>query len=569
MKIVRKILIVLSLFVGIITIAFKINASNYNEDDLENGILEVNDFVITHYSELYTYEDIVFEEDYYILIGSYKSGKYNQDHYMKGYSPYISYNVNEEMIWDRGLYEYGLGTLESCVIYDDYIYVIGNTMDYHGNINPIIIKFDLDGKKIADIRISSNNETDAKKIVLIDGYLCIVGWSMATDFIPVKSNLGTVFVMRLDLDLNLMDKYFFGSLDSTDELINVCYNEELIYIYAYFGRGSRYDEGYAILRVNSRLDECGMDYVNQEGAKFIKCFDGIAFLYFSNKNNRLVIEKYDWLCNLKGIYSLEVTKINSDCINFVTFCNNDNLYVGIRITRAYKKYIAVGIIDKDFNVISSFEYSIDDNNYINSIHVNSSGIYIFDSMYKNKIFHASRMKYLKKIDDELYYNGYKCNKEIETCNDDYFGTYDLNVRYRYKDEEFITNYTYVIKPDINVINGETYELGYVLRFNGDGYLNEELISNNYVLDKEGIYTLKVIGKNNELLMFTFSVKKIAIDISSDSSEVKNVSIINNKIKEVKELKSIVYENNEESITQNSRRDYLFIVAGVSVLMFIV
>ena len=225
----------------------------------------------------------MFLDNGYLLFGSYKNGKVDPDHNMQLYYPYVSFNTDEEMIWDRPVYEAGLGEMVKGIYYNGFVYAIGNTYDYHDNYDFLLCKLDSDGKKQGMYQTHTNNETKVKEICVLDDYIIVIGWTMATDLIPnTKVNLGTIFVSKFSLDLELLDMYYYGTLEDTDELIDVITNNEYIYIYAYFARGKFYNEGYAILKVDSHLDECGIDYFDETGYKLIKCFDGVAFVKLLN-----------------------------------------------------------------------------------------------------------------------------------------------------------------------------------------------------------------------------------------------------------------------------------------------
>ena len=576
MKNISKLTLIFVFSFVIIYFNLSIKASDdyYDEKDLDNGILDVHDYYIAHYGERYTYNKIMFSDDFFLLAGSYRSGRLNEDLNVRGYSPYISYNVGEEMIWDREFYEYGIGEMLSVCYDDSGVYGVGYTYDYHENINMVIVKMSYEGRKVGGLKIETDNETKGYEICILDDYLFVIGFSYATNLLSYKTlnNKGTIFVMKLSLDLEILDTYYFGYVGGYNEYISATYNNELMYINCYLDRGDYYKEGYAVIRVNSHLDEVGIDYYENNNYEMIKCFDGVGLIKYDKKTNFLELRKYDWLFNYKGSYFYEIPKINSEVINFKTNsfldCGN-NLVVGFNITRNYKNYFSFGIIDKDYKLISKFEYEKDNINYIDSIHFSNNEMFVFDRKTNNQYFHVSKIKYINKIEDNLYYNGLSCEKEIETCNDTYFGTYVLNVYYRYKDEEFKTTYTKIIEPDFSVSNGSIYDINHLLTFNGKGYLNNNEIDNGYVITEPGVYTLKVIGNNGEIRLVSFSVEELCtkLDIVNNDNDFVQIESVAKKSESSKNKVSL-YEDSS-LITVDNKTNYIILIIIISVTCFIV
>ncbi|MDD4388892.1 MAG: hypothetical protein PHV87_06780, partial [Bacilli bacterium] len=61
------------------------------------------------------------------------------------------------------------------------------------------------------------------------------------------------------------------------------------------------------------------------------------------------------------------------------------------------------------------------------------------------------------------------------------------------------------RAQFNVKNRETYDVGYSLFFNGEGYLNNELIKIGYVINQPGNYLLEIVGNNDERSVVVFAV----------------------------------------------------------------
>lgn len=93
----------------------------------------------------------------------------------------------------------------------------------------------------------------------------------------------------------------------------------------------------------------------------------------------------------------------------------------------------------------------------------------------------------------------------------------------------------------NIKEGEVFDLNTKVYFNGVGYLNNELIENEYELTKEGNYVLKVKGNSDTYSYISFSVK-------SNSSDIKEKITVSPYVSNIQISKEIIEDTKLESVS---------------------
>ena len=62
-----------------------------------------------------------------------------------------------------------------------------------------------------------------------------------------------------------------------------------------------------------------------------------------------------------------------------------------------------------------------------------------------------------------------------------------------------------VESNVLVADENYYSEGLILTFKGKAYLNNILIESGYVIEEKGDYELKIIGYNDETLIYNFSI----------------------------------------------------------------
>ncbi len=189
-------------------------------------------------------------------------------------------------------------------------------------------------------------------------------------------------------------------------------------------------------------------------------------------------------------------------------------------------------------LLSSFKFPFDedflcyfviDNDLYIKMQYNYLKIIIYDDSIKNNeyIYDNDELK-LENFNIKGLFGTYDA-KEIDTSgfNPSIFGLYELKVEY----DNFTIPILVRVLERHNVTNGKIYPLNYNLLFSGTGYLNGEEILNNYELVNEGKYQLKLVGKDEEVII-DFEVKNLDIIFAEESLKVWDFESFPNEEQEI-------------------------------------
>lgn len=125
----------------------------------------------------------------------------------------------------------------------------------------------------------------------------------------------------------------------------------------------------------------------------------------------------------------------------------------------------------------------------------------------------------------VYVNGCDTDVNIVYSDVDYkvFGTYtQIKLHTANTKNKFYLSELIEVYFDSNIINDETYQTGYIIKFNGEGMLNGEYITSDTSLNDIGSYRLVITGHNNEkILNFTIS----DLTINHTERETNNLELL--------------------------------------------
>lgn len=343
-------------------------------------------------------------------------------------------------------------------------------------------------------------------------------------------------------------KIYGGKLD--DQFNNLYLNErtETLYITGIKEQNSGFDFGYGGNGVKGYLlIKCDINLNIIEYVIFDDVIENIEInqeIIIYTKTNMFLLD-YD----LNVISSLKFSlgcifgsKLNNEC--FVIFYQNN-----------------LKIYDFNKNILlSTYNYPFSDS--INQIDIINNYVYLRDDLkiYKS-VFYDNKFNNYKFIYDTLeldntnleilgipinfrikeikYESGYDRSK---------FGVYDLFLDYDF----FTINSKIEVLPRSTVSNNNIYPKGYKILFSGVGYLNGIEIANNYSLDVDGDYELKLIGKDSERII-NFSVYDMDINYFEDDLKYWDYEIYPNQELQIDisylgdlNIKQLIINNNEHS-----------------------
>lgn len=168
-------------------------------------------------------------------------------------------------------------------------------------------------------------------------------------------------------------------------------------------------------------------------------------------------------------------------------------------------------------------FPVDDSPYIVGLYLTAAGEIVFAYLSGNKnvlyikglirVGKESNVTDMEKMvvhSDDVYLNGRGIAKRETLFNATEnilapLGTY-YNLE-RFVSDKYIVYLPVklVYRPRFNVKNGEIYDVGYTLFFNGEGYLNNEPVRIGHAVAEPGNYILEIVGNGGERSSVFFSV----------------------------------------------------------------
>lgn len=500
---------------------------------------------------------LFISEGEFFVIGKINTGYYPYQTQDEPCFAYLAYYINNNLQWEKIIKENRYGSLSDICETGKGVAVIGNYESYTENSNIIILEISYTGQIIFEKELSGSLNDYGQKIFYDGSYLYFVGSTDSNngDFYRNDTNNRDIIVGKLNLKNRELDLIFIGN-NSDDIYYDAIFYYDKIYIYLKFcGKGYFTHQGLetnfrSIIYVDTRL-ELG-SWVSLEKYKFASSekllfFNNeIALAIHDTQKNNLEFLIYSEKLDFKKIKSLILDNSNYRIINYNFIVNNDSLIV-INNVRDLdnKEFNIISFLNDDYLVTQKAKYQADYYTFraIGGFFDNHHQLFFCNWNQKNNYFDI--ICYLKlqiqgktKQDNNyinyeyhLFINGETANSQIVKSNipSNPFGYYsNLYCLYRGAIKLFLPVERYY-PLNINIRNKEIYDVGLKLKFNGQGYLNDELIPNDYEIMEEGKYVLEIIGSEDERKVYHFSISQLSDNFQSENKEINYIQIEETKI----------------------------------------
>lgn len=521
--------------------------------DLENGYYKANMTSINTFKD-YPVE-LLYSESYqekHILIVKFISDVIKNTGFV-----FMYLIENNQIIKEVSLYFNVDLIVEDLKIIDDYFIMTGSMMNtLTGNVDIFVRVNRLDGLLIYDECFGGSNQDIGYQIVETSESYIVAGKTQSNDkdFISNINN-DTNFLMSLSKDKR--------------EIKNVVYNTDNI-DYSQFYLRNKSDDTYI----------CYNTPKNQTMIKKINTLGNISEEY------QLPIKSGEILQNITISDKLELGYINSNKVIYREFILEEepfNLEIEVDgVVENIKKEndkITILTRNKDQSVYQVYnnnklvyELLLDNNQYIlkedGLIYCEAKKINIYDINYLiietlgNNVLNNNEDYHDYKIimnGDYIKHN----DKTVDLVNKEELGKYLIS--YVLEDEFiFIFNKDIYVYEDVGVCDGGIYDIGTIINVN-NGVLNNEYISGEYILNKEGVYTL-ILNGNNLTQELHFEVRDLRI---SDSIEEKiNTTIELDIIEPSLEIKEAVLKLNTITDTIDMVEDNFSFMYTIPIMLTI-
>lgn len=394
---------------------------------------------------------------------------------------------NNQIIKEVSLYFNVDLTVEDLKIVDDHFIMTGSMMNtLTGNIDIFVRVNRLDGLLIYDECFGGSNQDIGYQVVETSDSYIVVGKTQSNDkdFISNINN-DTNFIMSLSKD--------------TREIKNVVYNVDNI-DYNQFYLRNKGDDIYLcyntpknqtmIKKINSLgniSEEYQLPIKSGEVLQDIIISDKLELGYI--KDNKVIYRDFilgEEITNLEILVDGKIENIKKENDKITVLARNKDRSV-------YKVYNNNKLV---------YELLLDNNKYIlkedGLIYCEEKKINVYDINYL--IIETLGNNVLNNNED---YHDYKVimngnyikhnDKTIDLVNKDELGKYIIS--YCFEDDfTFMFDKEIYVYEDVGVYDGGIYDIGTIICVN-NGVLNNEHISGEYILNKEGDYSLILNGHN--------------------------------------------------------------------------
>ncbi len=529
--------------------------SNASNSFVESNVYVVNDNVLKEgYSitnnRFYNYNDSVFikkviyvSKTEYYRIGevdnNYNNPTPRQDRWPLAY---LEYYQNNQKIWER---KFEIESTFNDAYLTDRGLILGGRHFKNDNMNSWIIEISKNNQIIRSIIYEENVTSEINAILLNDERLNIC----ETRRLKNSPNRMIHYKELNYHNLNLISESIIGN-NGFNSIIKVAFFEDELYgVIRFAGDSGGFvvNSEYtftAVIKVDGRS---GMvDYVKIDSFWSIDDIfvnaDGVTLLRKEKIGSywNFYIEKYS-----TNVYDPRTTftwmhdEIVSSMIDPLIRIDGRGDFLLCYGTFKTSKIINVVKFSSDNEIKFHYRYNV--SNLIRIFQINELGEEIkviygdvgADEKYLNYNFNLTYIKIIKSTPTE---NSIYINENYDVCINNYparkkafnpykytsFGNYNIKRQYYLANITLFYNNNLFIKPKISLENGETYDNDISLSFNGMGYLNNTLIENNHIIEKDGNYNFRLVNDNGDEISINFTVSDLCYD-EKDYQEATNFS----------------------------------------------
>lgn len=397
--------------------------------------------------------------------------------------------------------------------------IIGVISEANTNIN--LLLFDLDLNLINEY-VYGGNGYEVFNCLTIDeenNYLYLAGntTSYYNYFSGCFDNDG--YILKIDLTTMNVVKSYISKKQGFDTFLSIAiFGEELVCIEQVTGN----DLGCYLTKYNFNLVQTNEIFLqsNPDINSLIKVDNNKLYLAISENNPSLLVDGnylyiFDYKFNLikkKSFMSdnnhlyLKDLQIYEDHTEILcqAYDEDGNLdySVIINIYDYYKKYyilrntMAEKIYDNDVYG-NNFNFDICKFNYY-ELQIDYGSL----AEFKNQSVETTHLNYQNQV-----YNGIE-DLSIVPDSENSIGNFNAVIGFKTNDFYYYFPYTFYLEDEANVENNTVYGVGFIVKFNGIGYLNGEYIKTGHQINNEGSYILVITGVDEEY-HYLFTVSDLA------------------------------------------------------------
>ena len=471
----------------------------------------------------FSVNDFYYDGYRYLAIG-YTSSE--EGMYYNGY-PYIAYYENEKLLWSKVYKSLGLGEFKSFVFEDECIVVIGE-YEMNDNVYPFIISFDYEGNIVNQKIFLNLQNSFLTKIYNSYGNYIIVGVSFSNEyeFKDRDNNNNIFFTYLIDKNFQKIDSLYFGN-DKNNTIYEVIKNGEDIIIYGRTSGEGQFnilgkESGRVCITITERCEYGNYVLIPDTINGLITLTNYQDKVYLVNKkyeNNEINFYEINddqviYGFTLVDDYQIETTqRIKIDTyediiVVFEKVNNNGNCYLYLSTFKNDQLYYK--------NIIKeSFSYDLK-GVIFDGLDVIYYGAYVSNNTSRFTVY---ALLNIKLNEGYCSFNGINVLGKEEEISYEIFGNHTGYIIYTYENKKIIVDKIVNVPLKTNVKEGEIYDLGSFLWFNGEGYLNNQEVGNGIEILDEGMYILEIRGENDRIV-YKIYAKNLTTSLEKETEDYR-------------------------------------------------
>ena len=540
-----------------------------------------NEDCINHFQEMVRIDDIgssfypnyIISNEEVIIIASYKldASKLNSLNDKKAMiNIYHSNSLNSMMT-----FSYYSEVVK--MVFSKAGFIVLLRYDNNGKNHLKMIEYNLNGEYLREYDFSSNAYDKPKDIILLEDYIFLIfnSSSNTSPFISKISGVSCAFIAKIDYySFKEVDYVSFGN-NTSNEILDSFLSDDYLYIlFKPFGSGDflkKLSGSKFIVKIDKDLNI--INYIetdNDDGYFGFSLVDGLIYLFTapSSITNKIAINIF--ASDLKKVKTNELF-INKDGYNITKIITNSGkyLFVNGKSTEELTPCM-LGLININNDNLIYYPH-FKDNYKINNIDSYEGDIYLYGTSANDVIIY--NYYHLDCHEDRLFLNSNEAIFDI--VSDSYldnrlYGNNQRIIKIRLGNCFYIKKIDYYLPLESVIKDGATYELGTKIYANGVMYLDNLVINNGYILDKEGDFLLKIYGNDGIITYIEFSVKKIINEASGNLlSSFNTINITNLDYDEYKEMYAEASDINIETEDENNDLKDVGIIMLIAIICIVI
>jgi len=509
-----------------------IQITNFDETDVGLGVFDNITYELKKDEGIYHVKGYVqYGDNGFFLYGTIDyEEEIKQTFYLQEYA-FLSFYQDGKLIWQK-VYDDAYSYISGAVATDlGIVFVLSYEVLDQADMS--LIELNVLGDVVRTLEIKTPGIEQGYDLFGNKDYLYLVCTSDATsgDILYQYDALYISIIKISYHNFEITDYRCYGNVGTNIFYKAIYINQTFYLLFQAIGYDGRHQNdkggytGYFLAKIDEDFQTEKVYYVDVKDYYYdlYVCYHDIVFVSQITKNKECYLKfhvfdeelsyrtTYYWKYPLEGyeIYNIISFRNSLDeIILAMNVRNNKGEFYPVFLTVFdYQRYGFVQYKDQPLIILkASFEndilffFGIDDDGFtfINGLIIESEII----DQYKivNRNYNVRRIK----INNLPY-----CILG-ETRNNYPFGHHQDLYQITYHDATIYFYDNYYVYEKININNGETYDTGIKISFNGEGYLNDELVISPIVINNPGEYCLIIYGNSGERKVINFKVKNLCL-----------------------------------------------------------